>query len=114
VIAGLHGLGVEETPSALDQFDAALLQLIRALVLVDLFDGLTNKRAHIRHLDDRRIGADTESGGCANFVRDFCSLEERFTRHATGPGAVASDSVLLDQDYPGAELCRKTGGCQAA
>src|SRR6516165_4389578 len=99
LLADTDRLSVDKMSSTLDHFDAPLLQHLGTLELVDLFDGLAQIGAHIRHLDDRRISVNTESGSCTNFMCYFCCLEERLARHTACPSAVTPDPILLDQSY---------------
>src|ERR1017187_5557321 len=108
------GSPVDESPGALNHFDPLLSQFRRALELIDLLNRLPNVRANLRHLHDGRIRRDAESGCRTHFMRNLRRFEERFARHAAGPGAISTDPVLLNQRHLRPELRGKTGSHQTA
>jgi hypothetical protein len=82
--------------------------------LIDVLHVALDVLAHRRHLDGAGRRADAESLRGSNRVSRLRGSDQRFTRDAAGPCAVAADPIALGEQHAGTELRCEPCGNQSA
>lgn len=106
----LDALGVDELGRAVEHEHAPLAEDLGCFGCVDSINGGVDPRQHCAEIDGRIFGRQSEPIGPPHVVGKPSRLEQRLTRDASSPRAVATNPVAFNESNSGAQPGGEIGG----